>query len=94
MFKDVKYSDWFKETIDKASSNGIVMGYTDGSFKPNNPMTRAEMASILTEFNGWDGSLIENNIENFPDVNDSPKKAVNRAGVAQILRDFIEAYLK
>lgn len=71
MFKDVKYSDWFKETIDKASSNGIVMGYTDGSFKPNNPMTRAEMASILTEFNGWDGSLIENNIEKFPDVNEN-----------------------
>ena len=50
----MKNSDWFKETIDIASSNGIVEGYLDGTFKPNAPITRAEIAAIMADLNNWD----------------------------------------
>lgn len=42
-FSDVFNNDWYKPIIDKASSNDIVSGYPDGTFKPNNPITRAEI---------------------------------------------------
>ncbi len=38
---------WAKEAIDKWSGYGIVNGYETGEFKPNNPITRAELASML-----------------------------------------------
>lgn len=67
-FTDVKNSDWFKETIDIASSNGIVEGYLDGTFKPNAPITRAEIAAIMARFNNWDKSHIDDSLPSFLDV--------------------------
>ena len=29
------------------AAQGVISGYTDGSFKPNNPITRGQMAKIL-----------------------------------------------
>ena len=33
-----------------AKDNGIVSGYPDGSFRPGNPLTRAEMVTILANY--------------------------------------------
>lgn len=38
---------WAKEAIDKWSGYDIIKGYENGGFKPNNPITRAELASLL-----------------------------------------------
>lgn len=46
-FKDVKPSDWFYSDIAKATSAGYITGYTDQTFKPNQPLTREEMAVIV-----------------------------------------------
>lgn len=46
-FKDVKANAWYADTVAIASSYGLVNGYTDGTFKPNQRITRAEMASML-----------------------------------------------
>jgi hypothetical protein len=35
-------SSWAKETIQQAIASGIAQGYPDGTFKPDNPITRAE----------------------------------------------------
>lgn len=45
-FSDVK-AHWGAKAIAAAASNGIVEGYVDGSFKPNNVVTRAEAATLL-----------------------------------------------
>jgi hypothetical protein len=29
------------------AAQGVISGYTDGTFKPNNPITRGQMAKIL-----------------------------------------------
>ncbi|WP_179097628.1 S-layer homology domain-containing protein [Paenibacillus sp. FSL H7-0331] len=48
---DVNLSDitlhWAEANIKQAISNGIVTGYPDGTFKPNNTVTRAEFAVML-----------------------------------------------
>ena len=45
-FSDVS-GHWAEENIDDWSSYGIISGYPNGSFKPNNYITRGEMAAIL-----------------------------------------------
>ncbi len=43
-------ASWARDAVIWASSNGIVTGYTDGSFGPNKMATRAEMAAILQRY--------------------------------------------
>ncbi|MEG0579900.1 MAG: S-layer homology domain-containing protein, partial [Niameybacter sp.] len=39
---------WAKASIDKWTSHNIVAGYDDGTFRPNNNVTRAELATFIT----------------------------------------------
>ena len=42
----------FQSSIIKAASNGLIKGYEDGSFRPNNNITRAEIAVIFDRYIG------------------------------------------
>ena len=59
-FEDVSFKDsngWFSNAIKKATENGFLSGYTDGTFKPNNKITRFEMikiTSMLVRNNNYD----------------------------------------
>ena len=46
-FPDVAASHWANGHIGAVASQGIMVGYPDGSFKPDNPMTRAEVSSVI-----------------------------------------------
>ena len=46
-FNDIK-NHWAKDIIEKWKDKGVISGYPDGTFKPDNPVTRAELAKILT----------------------------------------------
>ncbi|TSI09294.1 S-layer homology domain-containing protein [Lysinibacillus sp. BW-2-10] len=46
-FPDVKPSAWYYDYVQIASSRGIVAGKDDGSFKPNEKITRAQMAVMI-----------------------------------------------
>ena len=62
-FKDTS-KHWAKTYIEEAVKYGFVSGYTDGTFKPDNPITRAEFTKML---NSAIGNTAETDI-NFPDV--------------------------
>ena len=44
-----KVSAWAKDAVIAASSNGIISGYPDGSFKPQANATRAEAVTIIVK---------------------------------------------
>lgn len=44
---DVSGSDWFAPAAAWAMASGIVTGRSDGSFAPQDPVTRAELAAVL-----------------------------------------------
>lgn len=46
--KDVKSTDWFAEDVKAAIENGVIKGYDDGTFRPNESITREEIASIIS----------------------------------------------
>jgi len=46
-FSDVADSAWYAEAVAAAAEYGIVNGYTDGTFRPNNKITRQELAAMV-----------------------------------------------
>ena len=42
--------NWAKASIEWAKEKGLIKGYPDGSFKPNQAVTRAEMCVMLERF--------------------------------------------
>lgn len=50
--KEIEFSDiaghWAEKDIKEAARRGIVNGFADGTFKPNETLTRAQMAAIST----------------------------------------------
>ena len=55
-YSDVKSGDWFNNAVSTLSNAGIISGYPDGTFRPNAPITRAEMAKVVALFAKLDKS--------------------------------------
>jgi hypothetical protein len=53
-FSDVSAGDWYAPFVEQARIQGILAGYSDGTFKPNNSITRAEALKILLLASGLD----------------------------------------
>ena len=49
-FPDVNKGDWFNTAVSTLSGMEIIIGYEDGTFRPNEPITRAEFVTIATRF--------------------------------------------
>lgn len=46
IYKDVNQNDWYAEAVSVATEYDLIQGYGDGSFRPNNPISRAEVAVL------------------------------------------------
>ncbi len=46
-FRDVDTTRWSAAKIQFAQANNIVSGYSDGTFRPTQPVTRAELMAVL-----------------------------------------------
>lgn len=66
IYPDVTEEDWFYVAVCTLTKGGILEGYPDGSFQPNEPITRAELATMITRFDTKFGKLAIT--EQFPDV--------------------------
>ena len=54
-FTDVSDGQWYTDVIRWAVREGIMGGYDDGSFGPNNPIKWQELAAILYRYAGYKG---------------------------------------
>lgn len=55
VFRDVPDGEWYTSFVAWATENGIVDGYGDGIFLPQNNITRQEMAKIMAKYLNWKG---------------------------------------
>ena len=71
-FADVDQAAWYAEAVRWAASCGIVAGYDNGNFGPNDPVTREQLAAILyrcAAYRQEDTSIgADTNILSFTDV--------------------------
>lgn len=54
-FEDVVAETWYTEAVRWAASEGIVEGYSNTSFGPNDPITREQLATILYRYEQYKG---------------------------------------
>jgi heme-binding NEAT domain protein len=71
---------WAQAAIEKAVQSGLVKGYDDNSFRPNNPVSRAEFAVLISRALKLEGSTAQST--QFSDQSSIPAWA--KDGVAQI----------
>ena len=50
-FNDVSKNEWYSDYIGYLSKYGIIKGYSDNTFRPNDNVTRAEFVAITVRFN-------------------------------------------
>ncbi|WP_339221889.1 S-layer homology domain-containing protein [Paenibacillus sp. FSL H8-0332] len=84
-FKDVSAGAWYTEAVQTAAAAGLITGYTDGSFKPGSPITRQEMAAVLSKAMKYTGKTLTTDpavLAKFRDASSIP--AWSRAAVAEI----------
>jgi hypothetical protein len=65
-FSDVPRTNVFYQYIETAVSHNIISGYSDGTFRPGNDVTRAQLSKIIVLARGW--SLLNPPNPTFSDV--------------------------
>ena len=75
MFSDVAEDQWYYDYVLEAAELGIVKGNPDGTFKPNDKVTRADFALMTVRMLGVDEDGLEFTTTAFTDVNDETYNA-------------------
>lgn len=83
-FIDVNPDDWFYEYVAIASAYGIANGLPDGSFAPNEIVTRVQAGVFMSNALG----IVGGNIENYTDFEDIPSWGADAVGAMTELGFF------
>lgn len=67
IFPDVASNHWAAAQIKELSQNGVIVGYPDGTFKPDANVTRAEFASMAIRALGQEHTTVAQPV-NFTDI--------------------------
>ena len=58
-FADVD-DEWYATAVNWAANVGVVNGYEDNTFRPNQPITREQLAAILMNYAAYKGEDVSN----------------------------------
>lgn len=67
-FSDVSTGDWFYEYVAFGAEEGFIEGYEDGTFRPNDPINRAEAVVITMRIAGIAEYEVDEDWDEFDDV--------------------------
>ncbi len=94
-YSDVPANAWFYSEVAKAKAAGYISGYTDGTIKPNSPISRQEAASIIVRLLGLQPDSQE--AVKFADYNKMPewsKGPIGAVAAAQIMGGYTDSTFK
>jgi hypothetical protein len=49
-FNDVANNSWYAQAVNYLATRNILRGFEDGSFRPNQPISRAELTAVMSRF--------------------------------------------
>lgn len=84
-FDDIKPGAWYEEVVAVAAKTGIVNGFADHTFRPNDPITREQMATLIIRALDWQ------NIEGEPGRQqmDGLERFIDRDAIGQWARQAV-----
>ncbi|WP_336775125.1 S-layer homology domain-containing protein [Paenibacillus sp. MMO-58] len=102
-FTDVQPTDWHAEIVERASKMGIIQGFDDGSFRPDEIVTRIQFAFMvgrafgipIDETEGSNSSYLEALIHagiltGYTDGTYRPDQKITRAEIVTILSRLVD----
>ncbi|HPP32232.1 MAG TPA: S-layer homology domain-containing protein [Soehngenia sp.] len=89
-FSDVKIQDWFYTVVATSSEAKYLVGYPDGTFRPNAFMSRQEIAVFLSKVLNI-SSEYKNEIKHFADQDKFPQWSFNSI-MALVSHNIIKGY--
>lgn len=70
-------SDWYKEGIAWAYDNGVITGYSDKAFGPDDPVTREQLVAMFGRYHQLKGNTLpEGSVDIFSDASSISRYAV------------------
>lgn len=84
IFSDVKPTDWFYRAVVNSTQYGWIHGYGDGTFRPNNPITRVEVTAIVNNMLGREAD-VDFVTEHYDELNHFSDLAVSHWGYYHIV---------
>lgn len=90
-FSDVSSTDWFFEQVSRAMAAGYISGYEDGTLRPDDEISRQEVAVILSRLLKLKVTENIDSIKKFKDAGDIPqwsKGAVNAVVAGQYMSGY------
>ncbi len=90
LFPDVFTYDWFYPAVMWASKNDVVRGYEDGTFRPQNSITRQEFVTLLYRYLGEPKTKTDklSQFNDYAAVADYAKAAMNWAAENNVLNGY------
>ena len=66
-FRDVPADEWYAPYVGWAATSGLVLGYPDGTFLPDNNITRQEVAATLVRYTDYVSMRLPGHAASSPD---------------------------
>ncbi|MCG9966447.1 S-layer homology domain-containing protein [Pelotomaculum terephthalicicum JT] len=85
LFKDT-VDNWAEEQINELAESGIIKGYEDGTYRPAEPVTRAQIVALLARLQQWPPG------EEQPNFKDKVPDWARDAVAAAVARGVVSGY--
>jgi uncharacterized protein YjdB len=90
-YTDVKPGDWFAPQIQKARAAGYIAGYEDNTMRPNNKISRQEVAVIIGRILNLDNNAGLTEVDRFSDAASIPSWSRGAVG-AVVAAGYMTGY--
>lgn len=97
-FSDINTSDWYFDYVETVCNRGIMNGYTDNSFKPNEDILRGEFvvalcrarSVVVNESTQEVNQYLQDMFHDFADIQEFAKKSVYYATKKEWISGFVD----
>jgi hypothetical protein len=90
LFADVEEADWFHNAVQTAYEYGLISGHPDGTFRPNEQITREQAIRVMTHAMSLTGLKEDWASSSADESNHVLKSAMTRAEAAVLIERFLQ----
>jgi hypothetical protein len=93
-FSDVTENHWAYAEIEKALAKGYISGFPDSTFRPDQPVTREQFATVIKNLYDLDEELLANEIVDGNLIADWSRNAIERVIANGVMQGYPDGTFK